>query len=310
MEGEIPQQSISQSIQEGPTQNGQSAIGLKKILSFFSWLTLFSLLPLTVLILISQNSIPGDLFYPVKRGLENVILAAASVNPATKVAFRTDLTERRFNEAAKMLLAKQDVSGLSDFIQEVETTQQAVDNLSNEADKEQLTEKLVSKIDEYQNKLTQVQVQVVSPQTQISLPTITFMPTPTSIPTEIPTPTALPIQKVITTIVSAPTLIPTNTPTPLPTQTSTPTQIQVSPASNAVSPIPTASPIPSSANVGIAISDTQKRLDEIKIRLLEKHKMREGKEEKKETEERKDKDREESNGKQKEAHEKEKENLH
>lgn len=144
---------------------------MRKFLNLTSWVLLFLFAPFTLLILLSQNSVPGDLFYPVKRGLEGIVLAAASASPATRVAFRTDLTERRFKEAQKLLLAKADTTALDSFILEVQSTQEEVDALSSTLQKSQATEKLIAKIDDYQVKLTQIQAQTQS-SLQINQPQI------------------------------------------------------------------------------------------------------------------------------------------
>lgn len=151
---------------------------MKKFLDTFAWLALFLLAPFTLLILLSQNTVPGDLFYPVKRGLEGVILAAASASPATRVAFKTDLTERRFKEAEKLLLAKADASTLTSFVTEVQSTQTEIDALSNVLEKQQSSEKLIAKIDDYQVKLTQLQAQTQS-SPQINQPQAVQQPQPT-----------------------------------------------------------------------------------------------------------------------------------
>lgn len=135
---------------------------MRKFFNLTSWILLFLFAPFTLLILLSQNTVPGDLFYPVKRGLESVVLAAASASPATRVAFKTDLTERRFKEAEKLLLAKADATALDSFILEVQSTQEEVDALSNVLENQQSSEKLIAKIDDYQVKLTQLQAQTQS----------------------------------------------------------------------------------------------------------------------------------------------------
>lgn len=154
---------------------------MRSFFNFTSWVLLFLFAPLTLLILLSQNTVPGDLFYPVKRGLEGIVLAAASASPATRVAFRTDLTERRFKEAEKLLLAKADTSALNSFITEVQSTQAEIDALSNLLEKEKTTEKLIAKIDDYQVKLTQLQAQTQSSpqitQAQTVQPQSTFQQT-------------------------------------------------------------------------------------------------------------------------------------
>lgn len=110
--------------------------------------------------------------------MEGIVLAAASASPATRVAFRTDLTERRFKEAEKLLLAKADTSALDSFITEVQSTQGEIDALSSTLQKSQATEKLIAKIDDYQVKLTQIQAQTQS----MGTPSVSPVVQPTSPP--------------------------------------------------------------------------------------------------------------------------------
>lgn len=150
---------------------------MRNFLNLASWTLLFLFAPFTILVILSQNTFPGDFFYPVKRGLEETILAAASFSPATRVAFRTDLTERRFEEAQKLLLAKSDTSALNSFISEVKSTQEEVDALSNVLQKSQATEKLIAKINDYEVKLTQIQAQSQPAPPAVSMPQSTPLPT-------------------------------------------------------------------------------------------------------------------------------------
>jgi hypothetical protein len=118
-------------VQEPPQQQKR----FRKFFNLSSWIVLFALLPVTVLIFLSQNTVPGDLFYPVKRSLENVILAAASVSPATRTAFRTDLTEARFKEAQGLIASKSNTSGLTTLILEVQSINLEVASLKNDTEK-------------------------------------------------------------------------------------------------------------------------------------------------------------------------------
>lgn len=146
------------------------------------------LTPLTLVIAVSQNAVPGDLFYPVKRGIEGVVLAAASVNPTTKVLFKTDLSGRRFIEAYK-LLARADTSGLDSFIREVETTQATIVTIADPKQKQELQTKLVAKINEYQVTLARVQTPPTPPRVQqpADIPTQSPIQVITTVPT-IPAP--------------------------------------------------------------------------------------------------------------------------
>ncbi len=185
----IPAQDIAQQI---PVPQPPQKNNLRKFFNISSWVILFALLPLTVLIFLSQDSIPGDFFYPVKRGMENVILAAASVNPATRAAFTTDLTAARFKEAQSLVISKSNISGLSTFVDEVQAAQLEVTNLKNDTERKTLEEKLTVKIEEYQNGLsalsakTEQNIIAYNPQENI-LPTSTpIPPTPTMTPSPAP----------------------------------------------------------------------------------------------------------------------------
>lgn len=216
---------------------------MRKYLDLTSWILLFFFAPFTVLILLSQNSIPGDFFYPVKRGLENIILVTASVSPTTKVAFRTDFTQRRFTEAQQLLVLRADTTGFSDLVTEVSSTQQELSTVSNSQDKIQNADKIIAKIEEYQVQLSQTQNQVqiaqglstpVSPGSQAgssfqspppqegpsgfqsqSNPPVQQVPTPTpSQPGQTPQPIQQPVQN--QPIATPPPAAPTNIPTPQP----------------------------------------------------------------------------------------------
>lgn len=195
---------------------------MRKYLDLTSWVLLFFFAPFTVLILLSQNTIPGDFFYPVKRGLENIILVAYSVSPSAKVGFRTDLTQRRFTEAQTLLVSKADTTAYNQFIDEVFVTSQDLSKLSNAQDKIESSEKLLAKIEEYQTQLTQVQNQVQIAQA-LPQPIETQPITPGEVPSQITQ--------------TQPTQVPSQTiqPTQQPTQSVTPTPISVSQSSTPVS---------------------------------------------------------------------------
>lgn len=160
---------------------------MRKYLDLSTWIILFALMPFSILALLSQNSVPGDLFYPVKRGLENMILVASSVSPSTKVAFRTNLTEQRFKEAEQLLVLQGKTTALADFVVDVQIVEEELLKLSSFEDKKELSEKLVAKIDEYQTKLAQVQTQIEQQpaQEQFQKPSQPQQPIP--IPIQVPT---------------------------------------------------------------------------------------------------------------------------
>lgn len=237
---------ISSDQQQPPQEKGS----LKKFLNISTWIILFAFLPFTVLIFLSQDSVPGDLFYPVKRGLENVVLAAASVNPATRVAFRTNLTETRFKEAQSLVLSKSNTSGLSSFIDEVQGTQLEVTNLPSDTERKTAEEKLISKIEEYQNGLS-----ILQAKTEQNIPL-----TPTSIPPS-PTPTAIssPTPRIISN-----QSFPQPSSTPIPTITIAPTVVPNTQAAPSES-----TQILEQKKIAETIKETKITLDKIKKDLEE-----------------------------------------
>lgn len=249
---------------------------IRRFLSVGIWIMLIFLAPPTALVFLSQDSVPGDTFYPVKRGMENVILAAASVNPATRAAFQTNLTGTRFTEAEKLLLVRSDTTGLSTFITEVQTTEQSVSTLSDPTQKQELTTKLLAKIDEYQNKLNQVQTQFQTASNIVLAPTSTPTPIPTSISQSQPS-VSMPLP---TSAFPTPTLAPspTLTSTPIPTPSPTAVSLSPSPTVSLIVIHPTPTPIvtaqtsltifsPEQKKTSAAIDQTQKALSEIKNKL-------------------------------------------
>lgn len=271
MEGEgqqinqVPQQT-QPPIEQTPPVAGQGyvapkpsfveALTTRSVANLASWLLLFLLAPATILVLISQNTVPGDFFYPVKRGLEGVVLAAASVHPSTKAAFRVDLQARRFTEAETLLLTKADTAGLSEFVSEVKQTQAAVAQVSDPVKKQELQQKLQEAYNEYEKRLVVVKVQLEAQQgVQPAQPSVTTSPEPTSAqakPTNTPVPppaggpTSLPGQPPRPT--NTPVPLPTSTPKPQPTAlppgvpTSVPTRETPTPIPTQLEPTPIAPP--------------------------------------------------------------------
>lgn len=256
-----PPQTVQDTVQQVPIMppSLQQKGSLRKVFNIGSWIFLFALLPVTVLIFLSQDSIPGDLFYPVKRGMENVILAAASVNPATKAAFRTDLTATRFKEAQSLVLSKSNASGLSTFVDEVRTAQIEVASLANNTERQKAEEKLLVKIDQYQNGLNTLEAK-----TEQNLIAYQLQETPTLTPIPI---TAASNQN--QTSPSFPSPTPTLTPSPIPTLTLAPTVIQIAPT---VPPQQENTQVAEQKKIAEALRETRTTLEEIKKDLKEKRK--------------------------------------
>ena len=245
---------------------------LRKFSNLSSWIFLFAFLPITILIFLSQDTVPGDNFYPVKRGLENVILAAASVSPATRTAFKTDLTEARFKEAQSLVISKSNSSGLTTFIDEVQSTQVDVANLKSDTERGKAEEKLLAKIDQYQNSLSNLQTKTEQNLIAYSIqevPTPTSISTPSPITNKILTPTPTPLPLSSSQLKSSPTPLPDGgfVPTSIPTLTPIPTVAQI------ITTVPAQQDniqITQREEIVQSLKDTKEKLDRIKKDLEEK----------------------------------------
>ena len=205
----------------------------KHRLNIASIIFAISLAPLTVLILVSQNTVPGDFFYPAKRSMENVVLAAAVVHPATRVAFRTDLTEKRFDEAETLVLTdSNNLEGFKEFVGQVQAASEEVSNISDSAEKEKLKQEFRNSFSVYKERTAKIKAKLIASESlasagestpeNINRPTNTPVPQPTEISLPTNTPVPLPtssLKNPTNTPVPRPTFVPrpTNTPVPLPT---------------------------------------------------------------------------------------------
>lgn len=164
----------------------------------------------TGLVLASQDALPGDVTYPLKRSLENGIIVVASLNSASRAFFKTDFSQRRFKEAMALIKKNEDEvntsQSLTALLVETQEAVTAIDQVANPKIKAEIANTLNKQIDDYQIGLTQAQ--------EIQKPQIS----PTKIPTSAVTPSPQP-SPTLTRIISEPTSLPWPTPTLLPTPT-------------------------------------------------------------------------------------------
>ncbi len=159
----------------------------------------------TGLVLASQNSVPGDSAYPIKRQMEEVILSVLSLHPSTRAYFKVDFSKRRFSETTELFQrgkGKEAINSLSDLNSQ---TQQALTDVTNLADKYKKLEyldNLLTEVTSRDQKLTELQQNT---------------PTPVK---STPSPTPFPTSPVASRLVN-----PNATATPIPTPTSVPTTI-------------------------------------------------------------------------------------
>lgn len=193
------------------------------------------LFPPSVLALISNNAVPGDTTYPIKRKLEDGILLIVSVNPTTRAWFSANRSTRRFDEARILIAQGKQTAGasLEELVSQTVVAAKEIDQISDPVQKEQLKQQLSQSIAQYSLGLNEIQKQIqsgqpevvsqvtplpitkevittprseASPQTiKTPMPSISQLPKPTQA-AQLIQPTAQPIPTV------APTVVPTSQP--------------------------------------------------------------------------------------------------
>lgn len=150
-------------------------------------MSLYLLFPVTIVGLFAQNTIPGDFLYPLKLNMENAGAVIFSLTPESKASYDSSITERRFDEAQKLITYNSNTAGLPTLVQQTTKTQESVAEIKNPEQKKVLQEILVNEINTYQEKLTQTQQRVdpdfVAP---TPTPTIFLRPTRTQLPPKLP----------------------------------------------------------------------------------------------------------------------------
>lgn len=147
--------------------------------------------PPAALAVVSNNAVPGDSTYPIKRGLEDVIYAVASLNPNTKALFAKARSDRRFQEITVLLTQGKQVSKtLNELLEQTRAAADQIDRVSNLTQKGKLISQLSDSITKYDQGLSQVPQPrpQASPTVQPSVSTQTPTPAPSIAPNPTPNP--------------------------------------------------------------------------------------------------------------------------
>lgn len=239
---------------------------MPKILSVLILVLMISLLIPTGLVLASQNAIPGDATYPLKRTLERVILTLVSLHPTSRTFFHVDLMNRRFKEAQILLAKGQKVTeALSELVNQTDTAANNAIEISNKSQKAKLINELTKDIAEFDKQLV-----------KHTFPQLTISPTPTPQVTAMPSPESIvctqdakqcpdgsSVGRVPPACEFAPCPIATLRPTPAPS----PTTMAIPRVT--LQPIPTARPTPSPSASPALTADQIKEIEEARKRLAE-----------------------------------------
>lgn len=214
-----------------------------KLLGIISLILALVLFPPATLAVVSNNAIPGDTTYPIKRGLEDVIFAVASLNPATKAWFAAARSDRRFTEVSALVAqGKKASETLNELVEQTQIAAIQIDKVSDPIQKEKLIKQLADSIYKYDVGLSQI-----STQKKETRPVAIAQPLPTRIISET---TPVPVS-----IATTEPLVPQSTDSAinqLPASSLSPTarpqasQVPQSPiVQSSPTPVPTASSLPS-----------------------------------------------------------------
>lgn len=208
---------------------------MARLLTIISLVLAVLLFPPAALALISNNAVPGDRTYPIKRGLEDVIFSIASINPVTKAMFSAARSDRRFQELNVLVTqGKQTRETLNELVEQTQTTADQIKKVTDQTEKEKLVQQLSASIEKYDKGLEKLST--------VSTPTTVFSsPTPTAVINQSAEPTFSPNSAPSPYVSPTPsaTIKPTAAPRPTPTSRSTPTPTAT------VTPHPTPTPRPS-----------------------------------------------------------------
>jgi len=138
---------------------------VRKVWNIIVWFILLVLLAPSGLILASQNAVPGDTMYPVKRSLEKVLLAVIP-SPFYQVKVKIKYTERRLKEvkilAGKGLADENTSISLASLGEQVESTSDTIKKVSNDQKQKELAESYLETLVETKQTLQNEKVRISS----------------------------------------------------------------------------------------------------------------------------------------------------
>lgn len=200
-----------------------------RLLSILTIILAIILFPPATLAVISNNAVPGDPTYSIKRGLEDVIFAIASLNSATKAWFSAARSDRRFKELNVLITqGKQAKETLTELVEQTSVAAVQIAQIQDPGQKQQLVEEYTQTIEKYNQGLQELAQgskaapEVATQPTQQPTLTFTTTPKPTVRPTIVPNtkPSATPTSTVKPSErLTTRTPIPSSTAFPVPTPT-------------------------------------------------------------------------------------------
>lgn len=153
-----------------------------RLLSIATLILVIVLSPPAALAVVSNNAVPGDATYPIKRGMEDAIYTVASLNPVTKAWFAKARSDRRFQEITVLLTqGKKASQTLDELVKQTQTAADQIDKVSDSTQKAKLINQLSDSISKYNEGLAQT-----SKTKPVTAPSVNTTPVPTLAPRSTP----------------------------------------------------------------------------------------------------------------------------
>lgn len=226
---------------------------MNKTVNTIVWVILFLLIIPSSLVVASWNSLPGSHLYQFKLFAEQALVTITPSDQA-KGTLQIAYTQRRFDDAKRLLADNTSGSGLSYLDTQINTTRKAIVETPDPVVRKQLAQQYIAALRDVNTQL-EAQKQVV--QSSNTQPSVTHIPTPTrsvyTQATPIPTPQpqiiiqqqTVVVYQIIQTqtqITNTITEIQQDAGTPEPVLTPTPTPVPPTPTPTPVPPTPTPTP--------------------------------------------------------------------
>lgn len=202
-----------------------------KLLSILSIILAIVLFPPAALALISNNAIPGDATYSIKRTLEDGIYVVVSLNSTTKAWFAAARSDRRFKEFTTLVAqGKKGEETLNELVEQTQVAERQIAQVADVNQKQKLVQQLSDSIQKYDQGLQQLStsssenlavVEQTAPVPQITATPMesgsSSQPKPTVAPIIQPSPNSVSVPRpALTPAPAGASLIPTPAPTSIP----------------------------------------------------------------------------------------------
>lgn len=137
-----------------------------KVVEISTWVLLFVVLvPGTALGYFAETSLPNTPLYPIKRGLESVVLTLTSFSKNTKTLYEINLANVRLQETKQIVTSKQgitteDLSQFDAVMAQLDEAKASITTVNDTTQKQQMQQQLTQTRDAYKAQLAQLQQQL------------------------------------------------------------------------------------------------------------------------------------------------------